>query len=788
MKKELLLMITAGSMLLAGCGGQTVVSDAPDPGTESAVSEPAGEPAAEEKELVYKPFVIGTEAGGEYNPFFSAGECPELISELLNVKLLENDRTGRIIYKGIEGETINYNGTDYSYSGIADCDVKTEEDGSVVYSFRLRDDVCFSDGEKLTADDLIFTYYVLCDPSYDGDAELGSLPIRGLEAYRGKSRPLLDIMVEKGEANTDFELYSEEEQKEFFEKDLPAAGAEFAQSIADHCIEAGYVTGIEKIDNNTIANAMANWGYAAVNDDESITAYNSRTHWTLDGSDGPEAADFFNEMMLKHKGNIRKLSDAEKAGAALTDFLPDKYGNTIETEEPVMNIEGIVRKSDTEVTVTLDTATASDIYRLNCYVLPLHVYGDAASFDPASGKFGFTKGDLSSARNAESFIGAGPYILESFEEGVYSFKANENYYKGKPVTEEIKVCAVPEDGAVAAIADGRIDAACCEPSNAVMDELRKANGGDIESASKIKAVMRDAGSYGYIGMNIQRVKVGNDPLSAESVYLRKALATVFAVYRDDAVRAYYGDTARVTDYPVSDINILKDREDASYKAYSKDNTGRELFSENMNEDNRTEAALNAALTYFKLAGYTVDDGKVTAAPEGAALKLEAMISGGGEGDHPSMYILTKASEALKKIGFELTVTDLDDAYQLWTKTEGGQADIWCAAWPSEIWPDMFDIYHSEGRNAFMYRIYDKELDALINEATAETDPDKQSEAYMKCLDHITGLTVELPVYRRQGCLLFSVEKVEISDLPAEMTPYYDYLNQIETLKIKPSAL
>ncbi len=45
-------------------------------------------------------------------------------------------------------------------------------------------DVTFSDGEPLTADDLIFTYYVLSDTDYDGNATFYSTNIKGMKNYR----------------------------------------------------------------------------------------------------------------------------------------------------------------------------------------------------------------------------------------------------------------------------------------------------------------------------------------------------------------------------------------------------------------------------------------------------------------------------------------------------------------------------------------------------------------------------------------------------------------------------
>ena len=48
------------------------------------------------------------------------------------------------------------------------------------------------------------------------------------------------------------------------------------------------------------------------------------------------------------------------------------------------------------------------------------------------------------------------------------------------------------------------------------------------------------------------------------------------------------------------------------------------------------------------AGYTVEDGKVTAAPEGAKMSYEIIIGADGSGDHPSFAILTDAKAALDK--------------------------------------------------------------------------------------------------------------------------------------------
>jgi peptide/nickel transport system substrate-binding protein len=131
--------------------------------------------------------VIGyTEFNEKFSPFFSeTGYDSDVANVYTGAPLMVTDRVGGIIYNGIEGETVPYNGKDYSYTGIADLSVERNEDAdTTVYTAKLRNDIKFSDGEPMTADDLIFTYYVLLDPTYSGTLTLNSYDIVGLKAYQ----------------------------------------------------------------------------------------------------------------------------------------------------------------------------------------------------------------------------------------------------------------------------------------------------------------------------------------------------------------------------------------------------------------------------------------------------------------------------------------------------------------------------------------------------------------------------------------------------------------------------
>ena len=145
------------------------------------------------------PLVVGyLPFSQKFSPFFADTGYDQDVVEFVSVQLLTTDRTGAIVYNAIEGETIPYNGVDYTYTGIADIAVNYDEEADITtYDIKIRDDVKFSDGHVMDADDIIFTYYVLSDPSYDGSSTLYSQPIIGMQNYRANSSAAETITDEK---------------------------------------------------------------------------------------------------------------------------------------------------------------------------------------------------------------------------------------------------------------------------------------------------------------------------------------------------------------------------------------------------------------------------------------------------------------------------------------------------------------------------------------------------------------------------------------------------------------
>ena len=209
-----------------------------------------------------KTLVVGTQNfDGKFSPFFYTNDYENQVMGMVFDGLFLVDREGSVVLKGIEGDVRPYNGTDYTYKGIADCDIVENSDGTVDYNITLKEGVKFSDGEEMTIDDVIFSYYVLLDPAYDGVSTLYSLPIKGLEAYRSGMDTVQNLILAAGpDAYAANDFYTEEQYNAYWTA-FNAAGAKFAQEILDYVVAAGYATA-----DDSVAAQAGNWGFELADD------------------------------------------------------------------------------------------------------------------------------------------------------------------------------------------------------------------------------------------------------------------------------------------------------------------------------------------------------------------------------------------------------------------------------------------------------------------------------------------------------------------------------------------
>ena len=706
----------------------------------------------------------------KFSPFFYETAYDADVWAMTQITLLNNDRQGNIIQKGIEGTKATYNGTEYTYYGPADLTITQNQNGTVDYAFTLREDLKFSDGTPVTIDDVIFTIYALCDPTYDGTSSLFALPIKGMKEYRNGMDTLLNLLYKAGRDNTDFTYWTQEKQTTFWTK-YDAATLGLAEEIVE------YMRAYTKDSEYSVSAAAGDWGFEV--------------------AENGTMKDFADALEEEYGPAVANMINTEAAGSTVDDLFPglEEFSTTpITFDESAPTITGIVKTGTYSMTITTTKVDATAIYDLAAIpITPMHYYGSTAKYDYANNKFGFDKGDLSTVRaKTTKPMGAGAYKFIEFKDGVVYFEANENFFKGAPKTKYVNFqqCMTDDDKLNGVIA-GTID--ITDPSFSLdkIETIKEANGGTLNGKKITVNTVNNLG-YGYIGMCATVLNVGGVPDSDASKNLRRALATVLAVYREMSVDSYYGDAASVINYPISNTSWAAPQPtDEGYKvAYSVDAQGNAIYTSNMTAEEKYAAALAASLTFFEAAGYTVTNGKVTAAPEGASLEYEAWIPADGVGDHPSFQILTEASKALKTIGITLNVVDLTNSSELWTALKANQLAMWCAAWGAGLDPDMYQIYFSgddenpRGGSNYQYNISDAQLNKLILDGRGTTDQAARKRIYKQCLDIIVDWAVEVPVYQRQNAIIFSTARVNLDTVTPDITTFYGWMAEIENTQLK----
>ena len=152
MKRRILALVLSIAMcvgMLAGCGTSGGKKDA---------------------------FVIMTEQlDGLFNPFFYTAAPDGTIVSMTQISMLgAKYENGEVKVAYGENEAVV----------TKDYDIVENEDGTVTYTFVLKNGIKFSDGHPLTMEDVLFNYYVYLDPVYTGSNTLYSTDILGLAEYR----------------------------------------------------------------------------------------------------------------------------------------------------------------------------------------------------------------------------------------------------------------------------------------------------------------------------------------------------------------------------------------------------------------------------------------------------------------------------------------------------------------------------------------------------------------------------------------------------------------------------
>lgn len=371
---------------------------------------------------------VGMDFDQVFSAFFAENPDDRMLVDMTVATLLGTTPDGNIILDGMNGAVTTYKGEETVYYGVGSVETVANADGTVDYKITMREDVVFADGHSANIDDVLFTIYVLSDPSYDGPINIRHLPILGMEAYSGTAAALSELLIAAGRDNTDYTYWDEETQKAFW-ADLDAAGAAFAGEIVNYILENylsdEYTAEIGKTVEQVKADpqlqmqlAMAMWGYG--------NAY----------FEGATAADYWQAILNEYGGDVLLAAETEAVNSGIFDLIDgyeEKYGGIIYVGDPVETIEGVIRTGDYSMTIRATEESEALLYALAALpVMPLHFYGDEEAYDWESAAFGFTKGDLSAIHEKDATpLGCGAYAFERYEDGKAILMGNAHYFAGE---------------------------------------------------------------------------------------------------------------------------------------------------------------------------------------------------------------------------------------------------------------------------------------------------------------------------------------------------------------------
>ena len=678
------------------------------------------------------------------DPFCFESSNDTTVAELILTPLLEKERSGYIFQNGVDGETFDYNDTEYTYNGIASVTVE----GNTL-KFTLRDDIFFSDGVNLTADDVIFTMYVLADPAYDGTASFGKLPIEGLTEYRGNMQQKWKAILCDLAASETGGGYTAEDSSAFSEA-FNEAGIIFTKEIVHGCVERfadEYVTDImgvtveELMENEGLQIAFSQyfWDYSTGYGEDGLWYDVSGKSYDLIES-YPTYEDYWKLILDNHGYDISNDGiNYEKIGeqsfeeiliSVIHQKCPQLLVST-DDENAADNISGIKKTGMYSFDVTFTELLPGHLNSFCFYVAPLHHYGSREAYKYSENKFGFEKGNLSAFRHEnDEVLGSGAYRYESAaENGDITLKRNKLYYKGCPNVETLIVTRDKEKA----------------------DIYYKTYEGECAYTGAYKEV--ETNTYVIIGIDAEHVCVGGNKFADASVSLRNAFTTVFEAFRETAVAQW-------------------------------ENGGIESAADDSSWSNDFKAVERntkmSAIALLKDAGYIWDDEHevFTEAPEGASMSYEVKLYG-----YDAAYIvLTHAKNLFAEIGITLEISEQSTRESLENIIEAGEAQIWVMQVDDFSLEYIFESLHSEGGKT-LFSISTKELDESIEWADSQFDNDTSVEGYEEILSDILELGVMVPVYKRIDAVIYS-ERVVPESIADDITASWSWVKEVHLLEIK----
>ncbi len=768
---------TTGETGPEGTEGAASTAAASEEGTvpassgDSQASDTDGEETAAEQTTAGEPEkarqvirVASGEFGGNFTGVFSESDGDQAVAQLIQPTLIMSDRQGSVI-RDSSSKTVAFNGTEYDYDSVVSVsDTYDEESNTTVFTIRVRDGAVFSDGSPISADDLIFTYYVLCDPSYDGPYKVQDQNIYGVRAYQlnNTAAPGIDISsadISAALGNPDEGLkelivneiirpvleeeraWCEENWQNYVERGYGDSAEEFFVTLYTSTLNSNYSAGEKSFDE-------------VIEDTVELFGMNYKT------------------LAKNYKNDINYFD--EKVKNLTKNYIYDQKVNQAGGEE-MPRISGIKKVDGKEITISvMGRSSAAVMSVCDIPLLSLDYYGNG-DYDYENDSFGVKRGELDSikALSGQPF-GYGPYLYVGSDAASVTLIPNPYYVGYMPEDADLKLVYAGTEGGLSAVTAEKADIAFTALGEDELTAIQTTNGCLGLSGEVLTAVAIPDDTYYYYGFNANRVNVNDGILTEASLHMRRAIELAFMAKINTAT--FYGVKL---DQPASSNFLGATAEGARgcLDILTKQLDGIERAEDGLSFLDMARAELTAA-------GYTLgEDGRISHLPEGGKMEFTLWVPPYLSGDNEMTRLTAEIKSSVEELGFVLNLRESEDIDEFVSALKDGKADMWCASRDISSCVRPAAYYTSDGTSNY-YSLSDQELDGLFSELNTAlmSDSDAAAEIYGKIYNRLMTDAVELPVYQKQKAVVYNTEKIYISP-DAGLTEYFGLLDDTSLIRL-----
>ena len=729
------------------------------------------------------------------NPLFLKEENSD-IAYAMNSQLVMTSENG-VIVAGEEYPTIASDYTVYFVNDKNEVHAEYQEGDRALYTFLIKPNLMFSNGSKITADDVLFTLYTALDPQYNGSLSISSLPIEGLEQYQKQMTPeieeeYLEYAQEFLENGEEYE-YEDEEisalSNAFWGEIVSTAGEEYCNFAVKYVSEK-YLTDeyvkrylsedltaqdVEKSLTLKIAYAMIVWEVGSFNEEGKFVFSDK----VVDVKNGGTLSlnDFWKEIYSKHDRDLEKIDDdaaGENTVSSLaTSLFVEKYG-PLAMDEKINEISGVNLGEtlvDGEIiqTVSLTLSDYSPAYLSKMTIPVISKTAYTNGYEYSSDKTKTYGVELDSVQfmahirnNTFSQVSSGAYkasvgpLGDFCEDGVWYFVRNDNFKTLGVHNAYIKNVAfvkVSEGEEFSHFEGGFVNATDFIPD---IDTAQK-----IAQNGNIKSIQTGKNSYGYILINPRFYPDLNERIALASLFDTSLaleyypINTANSLTRSNVRTSFAYPKTSNKDYPyISNDEAVKGLfEKAGYTFETKNDTvimtdqngerANFVFTLPSQQDshpagNVFKNAVSRLVSLGALAEIAVDENLTQTIYSDTGVAIYAMARKLGD-DPDSRHIYSHESVS--------NITKANGVTWLW---ENGESD------------DLGEIEINE-KNHTQAEVLD-ELNEILNDAAYLVDYQEREKLYHDALDIFSKLCIEIPLYQRNSLFVFDKTLIDDSEI------------------------